>query len=120
MFPDGTVVTLIYDADGRQDRVSVAVRETLELMQKYLKTRAYCGVSGEFTSAKHVNRGYKEALLAMNELKNDDGEIRYVSDVEFLSAAATTTLPTSSAKKSKICSSRVRKANCSRISTRRF
>lgn len=84
---DGTVITLIYDSSGKQDKVSVAVRETLELMQKYLKTKAYCGVSGEFTSAKHVNRGYKEALLAVNELKNDDGEIRYVSDVELLSGS---------------------------------
>ena len=86
-FQDGTVVTLIYDFGGEEDKVSVAVRETLELMQKYLKSKAFCGVSAAFTSVKHVNRGYKEALLAVNGLKDDGGEIRYISDVELLSGS---------------------------------
>lgn len=111
-FQDGTVVTLIYDFGGEEDKVSVAVRETLELMQKYLKSKAFCGVSAAFTSVKHVNRGYKEALLAVNGLKDDGVKFAIFPTSNCYPAAVTTILPTSLAKRLKVCLNSAAKASC--------
>lgn len=87
---DGTVATLLGVEKQAEKELGSAVRETLELFAKYLKRKAYCGISAPFSSMKHVRRGYKEARIALDSLlgdgeqneKSESGEMLYASDVE--------------------------------------
>lgn len=87
---DGAIATLVLVKKEGKNEYAAAVRETLELFAKYLKYKAYCGISAPFTSLKHVRRGYKEARVALDSLLGNDGneetdttgEMLYANDVE--------------------------------------
>ena len=87
---DGAIATLVLVKKEEKNEYAAAVRETLELFAKYLKYKAYCGISAPFTSLKHVRRGYKEARVALDSLLGNDGneetdttgEMLYANDVE--------------------------------------
>lgn len=82
-YSDGRVITLLYGTERTLEKyLHIAVEDITQSVNRIMNCNAHIGISRTIDNLINLHELYVEAMNAISYNTDDDGSIRYISDVE--------------------------------------